>query len=190
MDRKKIILFALGAIFFISLYYRVLHPFKQERVADLTYMGNRAHVVSLKHPSASPSAETKVMLDLFLNPPRNKGKVIKNIFQATKTRKSRKQAETVQRIEQKEAKETVSAISEKEAYEASVKRGLASLIAFGMYESRDEKIIFLERGKEVLLVRKGDRIDGKYLVEKITDQRVILKAEQINEPVYIDISGL
>ena len=190
MDRKKIILFALGAIFFISLYYRIMHPFKQEKVAELTYMGNRAHVVSLKNPSAPPGAETKVMLDLFLNQPRNKGKVIKNVFQATKTKESRKQAETIQGIEQKEAKETVPAISEKDAYEASVKRGLASLIAFGMYESGDEKIVFLERGKEVLLVRKGDRIDGKYLVEKITDQRVILKAGQIKEPVFIDISGL
>jgi hypothetical protein len=40
------------------------------------------------------------------------------------------------------------------------------------------------------LVRKGDRINGKYFVENITDQRVVLKAEKINEPVYIDISGL
>jgi hypothetical protein len=167
-----------------------MHPFKQGRVDELTYTGNGAQVASKQKSSTSPGteksdAETKVMLDLFLNPPRTKGKVIKDVFQATKP-----QDATAQRIEQKKAKETAPAISKKEAYVESVNRALASLVAFGMYESGDEKIIFLERGKEVLLVRKGDRINGKYFVENITDQRVVLKAEKINEPVYIDISGL
>ncbi len=192
MDRKKIILFVLAGIFLVSLSYRILNPFKQERVGKLTHAGKRVYVKSIIKPSASSGTKlsdgkTKVMLDLFLNPPRHKGKVIKNVFQTTDAKKASKPGNAIKKIEKEKA---VSAVSKKEDYLESAKRGLSSLRAFGMYEAGDEKIIFLERGKEVLLVRKGDRINGKYLVETITEQRIILKAKQVNKPIYIDISGL
>ena len=53
-----------------------------------------------------------------------------------------------------------------------------------------KSVQYYRRGKEVLVVRKGDRIDGKYTVEDITDQTVTLKARQLDEPLYIVVGEL
>ena len=192
MDRKKIILVVLVAIFCISLIYRIMHPFMQESVAELTYVGKRVVVKSIKRTSDHPgekasNAGTKVLLDLFLSPPKHKGKVIRNVFEATMAKKSMQPKGTAKKNEQQNAALTV---PKEENPIASAKQDISRFNVFGMFESKDEKVVFLERGKEVLVVRKGDRIDGKYTVEDITDQTVTLKARQLDEPLYIVVGEL
>ena len=192
MDRKKIILVVLVVIFIISLVYRIMHPFKQERVAELTYAAKRVVVKSIKGPS-NRFGEKKlhtgpvVLLDLFLNPPKHKGKVIRNVFEAQAAQKTVQPTDVAKRNEQEKA---ALAMSKKESPLESAQKNLSRFKAFGMYESGDEKIVFLERGKEVLVIRKGDWIDGRYRVEKITDQKITLKARQIDEPMFIDVGEL
>jgi len=41
-----------------------------------------------------------------------------------------------------------------------------------------------------MLVRKGDRIEGKYLVKEITKNELTMTVIPGNEIVHIDISGL
>jgi Tfp pilus assembly protein PilP len=192
MDRKKIILIVLVAIFIISLAYRIMHPFKQERVAELTYSPKRVYVKSIKKSEDLTDAKasatgTIVLLDLFKNPPRHKAKVIKNVFQETRAEKTVKPTDVAQKREQKKA---VPVVPKKETPIELAKKDLSSLKAFGMYESGGEKVVFLERGKEVLVVRKGDRINGKYVIEQISSQRITLKSKQFNESVYIDVGEL
>lgn len=192
MDRKKIILVVLVAIFIISLVYRIMHPFKQESVTELTYVGKRVVVKSIKGPSdlsseRASSGETNVLLGLFLNPPKHEAKVIKNVFEATTAKKAISPADTARQQDQQKAAPVT---AKKESPLESAQQDLSRFNVFGMFERKDEKIVFLERGKEVLVVRKGDRIDGKYLVENITDKRVTLKVRQVNEPVYIMVGEL
>ena len=192
MDRKKIILVVLVVIFLICLGYRIMHPFKQERVAELTYPAKRVIVKSIKGPSnvsgkKASKAGNGVLLDLFIQPPKHKAKMIRNVFESTPIKKTTQPAEVAKKIEQQKAAST---LPKKENPIESANRDLARFTAFGMFERGDEKIVFLERGKEVLVVRKGDRIDGKYLVEKITDQKITLKARRIDEPVYIVVGEL
>ncbi|MBW1694828.1 MAG: hypothetical protein JRJ41_11920 [Deltaproteobacteria bacterium] len=192
MDRKKIILAVLAAIFCISLVYRIMHPFKQESIAELTYVGKRVVVKSIKRISDLPgekasNAGTKVLIDLFLSPPKHKSKVIRNVFETTTVKKTTQPKGTAKKNEQQNA---ALAMPKKENPIASAKQDLSRFNVFGMFESKDEKIVFLERGKEVLVVRKGDRIDGKYTVEDITDQTITLKARQLNEPLYIVVGEL
>jgi Tfp pilus assembly protein PilP len=192
MDRKKIIMVVLVIIFLISLVYRIMHPFRQESVTELTYVGDRVVVKAIKGDSSlseqNASEEgAKVRIDLFLSPPRHKGKVIRNVFEATTVQKTTQPAGTAKKEPQQKA---ALEIPKKENPLASAKQDLSRFNVFGMFERGDEKIVFLERGKEVLVVRKGDRIDGKYMVESITDQKIMLTAKQLSEPVYIMVGEL
>ena len=192
MDRKKIILVVLVVIFLISLVYRVMHPFKQESVTELTYVGDRVVVKSIKEPSRLADEKgskegANVLIDLLLNPPKHKGRVIRNFFEAAAVQKTTQPADVAAKKDQQRA---ALEIPKKKSPLESAKQDLSRFSVFGMYESGDEKMVFLERGKEVLVVRKGDRIDGKYLVENITDQKVTLTARQLNEPVYIMVGEL
>lgn len=192
MDRKKIILVVLVAIFLIALVYRIMHPFKQESVTELTYVGDRVVVKSIKGDSdhsgyKASGQDAKVLIDLFLNPPRHKGKVIKNVFEATAVQKTTPIKDSDAKKDQQRA---VLEVPQKKNPLELAKKDLSRFNVFGMYERGDEKVVFLERGKEVLVVRKGDRIDGKYMVENITEQKVTLTAKQLNEQVYIMVGEL
>jgi hypothetical protein len=71
-----------------------------------------------------------------------------------------------------------------------VEQELNDFKSFGYLESSKGITLFLERGKQILVVRKGDRIDGKYIVKDITSKELTLTAMAINEDIHIDISQL
>ncbi len=184
MKRKKTILTVLIILFTITLAYRILHPFKQERVARLTYTGKQTSI-KIKKKTTQPdlkgiSAKQDIMLNLFLNPPRHSGNMHKNIFFKQKAILK----EAVIRQESNLAEE------DEKGHHAQVDQELNSFKVFGFYEKGDEKVIFFEKGKDILVVRKGDRINGKYLIEKITNQAVTLSTETIEEKIHIDLSEL
>ena len=78
-------------------------------------------------------------------------------------------------------------ISQKDNPTKRVKNEISQFKIFGSYETPDDKAIFFERGKQVLVIRKGDKIDGKFLVEKISQQDVSLKSEEIDDRMHIDL---
>jgi hypothetical protein len=61
---------------------------------------------------------------------------------------------------------------------------------FGYYEGLGHMKLFVERGREILVISEGDKIDGKYLVKKIGNTQLTLRAENIGEDVHIDLSGM
>ncbi|MFW5854869.1 MAG: hypothetical protein ACOCW9_06035, partial [Thermodesulfobacteriota bacterium] len=69
-----------------------------------------------------------------------------------------------------------------------VEQDLSRLQVIGIYTRGDEPVIFFQRGKQTLVVREGDRIDGKYLVEEITLDAITLRAEHLNDTVHIDLT--
>ena len=71
-----------------------------------------------------------------------------------------------------------------------VKKDLSLFRSFGyLEESNGERFLFLEKGKRIMVIRKGDRIDGKYIVKDITEKKLTLTAISINEDVHIDLGG-
>jgi len=74
--------------------------------------------------------------------------------------------------------------------ESRVEYELSSFRSFGYMERGGERILFLEKGKQIMLVRKGDTIEGKYLVKEITKNELTLTVIPGNESVHIDLSGL
>jgi hypothetical protein len=72
----------------------------------------------------------------------------------------------------------------------TVNRELGQMKVFGYYESLGHVKLFVERGREILVISEGDKIDGKYLVKEIGSTRVTLRAEHIGQDVHIDLSGM
>ena len=172
MDSKKKILIILSVIFAVTLSYRLMNPYRQKTVSQLTFTNSKVYTKTNKTGSVRGSRRTAniqdVMLDFFLNPPEHFDKVYKNIF-----------------FKEEAVKKEV--ISQKDNPIKRVKNEISQFNIFGSYETLDDKAIFFERGKQVLVIRKGDKIDGKFLVEKISQQDVSLKSEEIDDRMHIDL---
>ena len=68
-----------------------------------------------------------------------------------------------------------------------VKDYIASYRYYGSYHSGDKKAVFLVKNKLVLVARKGDRIDGKYLIDDIQDDFIRIKALELNQTIDIHL---
>lgn len=185
MDRKKLILFVLLGIFAVTLTYRVMHPYKQARVSDRR-SGPRggAHKGADKADKGHRGVDL-VMVDAFLNPPPHQGEASRDIF-AEKKEVVAVPPPALEKTAAVAAAQPVAALPEDPR--AQLNKDLSGIKVFGSYKRGKENGLFLERGKEILVIHVGDRIDGKYLVKDITDKGITLRAEAINEDVHIDLS--
>ncbi len=180
MDKRKKILLVLLVVFLIILIFRIMNPYTQKRVSKLTNTGKRKQA-ALKTVYTSGKEEpveiSSVMLNLLSNPPRHSGTMHKNIF-----------------FKENHNMDTVFKPIESDAVLASVKdparqikEELSQLRVFGFYKEEKELALFFEKGNNIMIVRKGDRIDGKYFVENITKDSIFLRAENIDEAIHIDL---
>lgn len=190
MSRKKAILFVLLGVFAITLVYRITHPYKQKKVSELTHTGGQSAGGTRKSPdnaAKQPEGPDEVLLGVFLKPPHHAEQVSKNIFFQEPA--GRQTAQPVKPEEPGPSPNKPAGPPPENPVEM-VNRELSLFRVFGFYESDGDKVLFLERGKEILVVRKGDRIDGKYLVKAIGKDSLTLRAEHIDEDVHIDLSDL
>jgi regulatory protein YycI of two-component signal transduction system YycFG len=183
-DKKSVIFLIVFLLLVISILYRVKHPFIQKRMDRLTYTS--------KHPADKSMAEKRIgtaelveegsVASKFLNKPRISGKVFKDLFPISLP--SRKTEEKID-IQTLPAKVSVQndLLSEAKAY-------LASYKIEGTYESENVKAVFLSKEKLVLVLKAGDRLDGKYLIEDIQKDRVRIKALDLNETINLDLGEL
>jgi hypothetical protein len=188
-NKKKSILALLILLFALSLIYRVTHPYKQPKVDALKYSGGETATpekkAGRKDSGASSVEESLVKLDLFLNPPVHSREQRRDLFseQAGLDNSAMRSAEN--RVDQASGDNTSAAGSE-----AGVEDDLSSFRSFGYMERGGERILFIEKGKQIMLVRKGDTIEDKYLVKEITKNELTLTVIPGNESVHIDLSGL
>jgi hypothetical protein len=189
MLRKKILLFALIGVFGLSLGYRLMHPYRQESVSQLRYTGDRPtpeRKAKLETPGKKTEGPLGVLLPLFLDPPRPSPGVGRNLFSEAETRG--REARITLPVVKEIAKPPIA--TPLEDTRVRVSQEIAQFKVFGFYRSKGETVIFLERENEILVVREGDRIDGKYLVKRIEKETMILRAEQLQEDFRIDLSEL
>ncbi|WP_124327304.1 hypothetical protein [Desulfonema ishimotonii] len=193
--RKKIILATLATVFALALIYRVLHPFRQERVEQLTYTKETgkpaAHADIGK--KGTDDTEFRVRGDLLAAPPLHSAKVLAPDFfrpiPGVKLEKTPPLPPPSPSRDLPDADEEAAKPPPEPAENpyAVVDRELGKFQVIGLYAQGDELSVFLQREKQVLIVRKGDRLDGKYQVEKITAESITLRADHINDTVHIDL---
>jgi len=186
--KKKVLLIALLVILAASLVYRWQHPYHQKKLTRLTYSGSRKRVIVKKQNPDKDELQKapEIMLALYSTPPRHHGEVIHNpFFQAGAEKKSITVPPAV--VTKRPERPVLPA---KEDPRARVERELSLFRVFGSYESGGKKMVFLQRGKDVLVVQEGDKIDGKYLIKHIEGHSLDLWAEEIQQDIHIDLSDL
>jgi hypothetical protein len=187
-DKKKTILAICLCILAVSLIYRVTHLYKQPKASTPINAGEKAKSGTKKviPKDIIASAETSTInLDLFLNPPAHSKEVKKNIFSEQAAVEGQVKSSDKPAVEAEPSIESMAANAENQ-----IKDDLGEFKSFGYAERNGQKILFLEKGTQIMLVRKGDKIDGKYLVEDITQKELTLLVIANNELVHIDLSQL
>jgi len=188
-QQKKI--FAILLFLLIgALTYRFFNPVRQERVASLTYTGSAN---ALAGASAEPARnqELRAMVELIETPPVHPDAVVSRNFFQTIPEASPPPAETLPPLDLES--ETLAASEpapapEPESPETRVHRELSRLKVIGLYASGQDRAVFFQRNKQTLVVRKGDRIDGKYRIIDISAENIILEAEHVTEKIHIDLT--
>jgi len=188
-DKKKIILGLLILVFAVSLVYRVTHPYRQQKVDRLTYTGGKSEtpkkVSNLKEADVSTVEEPLVILDMFYEPSAHSREQTRNIFSMEEDIEKASALPDQNRVDQTAVDNALTM-----EVENSIEDDLSSFRTFGYMETGKERILFLEKGEQIILIRKGDRIEGKYLVEDITKNELSLRVISNNEKVHIDLSDL
>jgi hypothetical protein len=187
-DKKKTLLTVCICLLAISVLYRLTHIYQQPKVTALTYTGEKTATGSSKivKKDIAATAETSMInLDLFINPRPHSRDVKRDIFSGhTAAAELGKPAGGDQK----------STIQEGETQtpnpEDQIKDDLSTFKSFGYAERGGEKILFIEKGKQIMLVRKGDRIEGKYIVKDLNQRELTLLVIANNEIVHIDLSQL
>ena len=187
MDRNRKILYVLVILLGLSLTYRIFHPFQQKEVAFLKYHDGAQGRTSRKIPEnpANPHRPPSVNLSFLDKIAKRSRDVLRNpFFEEKPVEPVEKPDPTPKQIAPESVKPAPPDPME------TVNRELGQMKVFGYYEGQGAVKLFVERGKEILVLSEGDKIDGKYLVKEIGSTWVTLRAEHMDQDVHIDLSGM
>lgn len=192
MNRQKAILAALGALFICSLVYSFFRMPKQERVGKLTYQPGMT-ALPAKKAQSNDSDETRVRLDLLQQRPGGLPSGGRNIFQALFKTETFKMPVPLPPPpppppEKKVELPPPQLPAQPKAIEPTpLQRDLAKFTFLGFLKKDSRKIIFLSNGKEIFLVKKGDKISGKYDVTSLTDEALTITSIQGGGEIVIPL---
>jgi hypothetical protein len=189
--KQKILAIVLVALA-VSVLYRVTHPFKQETVDELTF-DKKKHFKRIYGETDTDhrGSPTGIMLNFIDTPTNHSGRVFKNIFspqpsvpgQDDKT-KSDDKKQDLMAVDAENLKDNEFSRPE------NIGTGLSDLKVFGMYENEQDKVVFVERGKDILALREGDTIDGTFRVQKISNKLVTIKSKHSDRSLSINMNEL
>lgn len=188
LKRKEIILAVLLCALAASVVYRITHPFRQKTVARLTYTGRSISERQTGSDSAAESGKQdmggSILLGLAANPPKHSGEVVRNIFELSQPEEPMPE-EPMPMPEPAVNEEVFKGASDPLV---SMKNEMGQYTVFGVFEGAGEKAVFLERGKDVLTVRQGDYIDGKFVVEEINREKMVMRSGDVDFRITLDLS--
>lgn len=180
MSQKHKILIGLCAVLAIALAYRLMNPFEQETVERLTFA--RATRVAPSQTGSSMPPQAELRLDLFRSPPLRPVSIQRDLFQKPTIPKPASANKP-----KPQAKEpTPRPKSDRQKIEEHFRR----FKTFGSYRHGRTIYLFLQRGKQVLVITRGDRIDGKYLVQEVSEKAATITAANLPGPVKINFDEL
>jgi hypothetical protein len=167
-------------ILVIALIYRLTNPFEQETIERLTY-APATKVSTGKTTLGSPDRES-VMVGIMDATPGNDNTVRRDLFRPANAG----QAPVESSAASPPPASTPPPISEIEKVQEHFRR----FKAFGSYRRGEKQYLFLQRGKQVLVIKRGDRIDGKFEVIEVADKSATIAAQNISEPLKINFDEL
>ncbi len=191
--KRKLLFVVVLVLFAMILFYRFQNPYVQEEVDQLTYgRGSDISAEKFKSRVGADTGAQKKALDfsgraaVFFEKKEVKRGVQKDLFSIYSPPVKRKKVNTVKiRPQQKEASVTES--ENKANLIRNAREYLTSYRMYGSYKNNGTKAIFLGRDKQVLVARVGDRLDGKYLIDEIDNNKIRIKALDLNETIHLDM---
>ena len=168
----------LGLVLFLAvlLTYRAFNPYRQKTVSKLTY-GRTTKITStpLKAPhGADKKRPTTVMTALFKDPPRVVVNTHRDPFRKAEPFAPARAIESVNPRPQSPPRQP-SALEQ-------AKERLGRFKVFGSFSQGERASLFLQRGKQVLVISAGDRLDGKFKIESINGNTVVVSTSDIEAP--------
>ena len=182
LDKKQKLLAGLLIVLAVMLTYRMARPFRQPTVAKLTY-GRTNKIVS---PAAetgdhhAPGRPTKVKTDLLAPPPRLDATVFRDPFQRPLPPIAERALNPAD--EETEPPET--------SPDERAREVLQRFKTFGSFGQGGRTSLFLQRGKQVLIINEGDRIDGQYKIDAIDGPSVLVSTPETETPFRFEFEEL
>ena len=184
MNRQKLLLSVLLALFACSLVYSFLRTPRQKTVATLT---NAPGATGKTATSRQKGFEDKkVRLDLLDRPTGQfsgfKRNIFQPLFQEKKIDFPRPQARTPKPVPLPVPTQAIPAPET-----SPVQRDMAQFTFLGFLKKDNRKTIFLTSNNEIFLVKKGDRLAGKYEVVNISDEMIAIHSLENSGEIIIPL---
>jgi len=185
MNRQKLVLSVLLALFAVSLVYSFWRMPRQKTVSTLTHT-----------PGAAPGKtvtsgqkvfdDKKLRLDLLERSTGQFSGFKRNIFQPLFQEKrivhAGPPARTAKPVPLPAPSQAIPS-----PQPSPVQRDMAQFTFLGFLKKDNRKTIFLTSNNEIFLVKKGDRIAGKYEVVNISDEMIAIHSLENNGEIIIPL---
>lgn len=193
---RKNLLFFSGTLFLIALIYRILNPFTQPTVKELTYKGGNS--VATFEREGQDSAGIKLLTDLFFTSNTHPSKVINDLFYPPVPAANRndidpdiesRQLEDPPYKEEDTTTEPDKNIEEDKNSSAltDIVNEIMHLRILGACKKDGKLSIFIKDSDSVVVVSKGDKIKDLYPVTRLTQEYILIKIPEFNEDVRINL---
>jgi len=176
MNRQKLVLTTLLALLSCSLVYAFLRMPRQKTVEKLKYLPGMTAQAS-KVPQNRSADTARLRLDLLESKQARSFSGGKNIFYGAFAEAPKKTVIPLPLPPPPPEKKQPPPVPPPAVAEPTpLQREMAKFTFLGFLKKENRKTIFLSNGKEIFLVKKGDKIAGKYDVTALTDETLTISS--------------
>ena len=181
----------MALLLVIAIIYRLLNPFVQSKVDKLTFTGGKTGKTDSQRESGVITDKSKSgkqpLVSRFLNKPKVSAEVHKNLFSIYRPPVQTDINDEAQDIVNQDIQAGHNIDNLEKDSIQEIKEYISSYMLYGTYKSENTKAVFLSKDKLVLVAKKGDRLDGKYLIDDIQDNYIKITALELNETIHLDM---
>jgi hypothetical protein len=185
MNRQKLVLSVLLALFAISLVYSFWRMPRQKSVSSVQQAPGAATGKSVTS-GRQIFGDKKLRLDLLEQPTGQFSGFKRNIFQPLFHQKSLDlpgpPPQTAKPLPMPVPSQVIPV-----PQPSPVQRDMAQFTFLGYMKKDNRKTIFLTSNNEIFLVKKGDRIAGKYEVVNISDEMIAIRSLEHSGEIIIPL---
>lgn len=195
MNRQRVILTIMLLLLACSLVISYLRMPRQERVEKLKYVSGMKVPVLRPAQKNVASAEERIHLEVLDNSRSRAVSVRRDLFHNMFAPAAKKPLLPLPPPPPPPLKKAVTEPPVKEVVTAPplvveptpLQRDMARFTFLGFMKKDNRKTIFLSNEKEIFLVKKGDRIAGKYDVTSLTEEALTISSIQDGGEIIIPL---
>lgn len=197
MNRQRLILAVLLSLFACSLVISYFRMPRQKRVEKLTYVsGMKVPVAKPVQKSNSSGDESRIHLEMLDRNRDRSASVKRNLFRNMFPREGKKSIiplplppppPPIRKSVPEEPREAVSQPPPAIVEPTPLQRDMARFTFLGFMKKDNRKTIFLSNDKEIFVVKKGDKIAGKYDVTSLTEEALTISSVQDSGEIIIPL---